>query len=386
MKLSERDKKLLLVLLIVAIVCIPYFFVIQPLLDKCNALNKEIGELQSEVSYRKKLAEQEGEYESAAESLEYVKETLLSRFPSELPQEASILFIHNTEQMIPLSLYQVAFGDDVAAQVTSDAEAQAIDEVEKETGDVTNDSVIQDNTQTTGLGGGLTAIQAQTRFAYDAGYDEFKNFLKYVMDYNDRMVISELDASFSAEMNLVSGNFTLRQYALSGSGREGVSVAEPNLLQGTTNVFKQASGNFGEDSETVANQPDFFIMLNQPEADLDSLIIGQSSDVTESTYFASAKNSRQEVTVTFTGEEGMYNANYKIGKSTYSDEGVDFTKEGDIYLQIISSERLDDNDKVEIDLNIVNETDTAVVVETLYDDSEDGRVAIKGKTGDIIIN
>ncbi len=386
MKLSERDKKLLLVLLIVAIVCIPYFFVIQPLLDKCNALNKEIGELQSEVSYREKLAEQEGEYESAAESLEYVKETLLSRFPSELPQEASILFMHNTEQMIPLSLYQVAFGDDVAAQVTSDAEAQAIDEVEKETGDVTNDSVIQDNTQTTGLGGGLTAIQAQTRFAYDAGYDEFKNFLKYVMDYNDRMVISELDASFSAEMNLVSGNFTLQQYALSGSGREEVSVAEPNLLQGTTNVFKQASGNFGEDSEVLENQPDFFIMLNQPEADLDSLIIGQSSDVTESTYFASAKNSRQEVTVTFTGEEGMYNANYKIGESAYSDEGVDFVKEGDIYLQIISSERLDDNDKVEIDLNIVNETDTAVVVETLYDDSEDGRVAIKGKTGDIIIN
>ena len=186
MKLSERDRKLLLILVIVIIVCVPYFFIIQPLMDKVDSLGKEISDLNAQVKYREELALMEEEYGKAAEQMAAMETELLSKFPSDLPQEASILFIHNTEQVIPISLYQVAFGDDVAAQVTSTAEEQAIEDVEAETGDTTQTEVIEDNTQTTSLGLGLTGIQTQTRFAYDAGYEEFKDFLKYIADYHEK--------------------------------------------------------------------------------------------------------------------------------------------------------------------------------------------------------
>lgn len=384
MKLSERDKKLLLILVIVIIVCVPYFFIIQPLMDKVDSLGKEISDLNAQVKYREELALMEEEYGKAAEQMAAMETELLSKFPSDLPQEASILFIHNTEQVIPISLYQVAFGDDVAAQVTSTAEEQAIEDVEAETGDTTRTEVIEDNTQTTSLGLGLTGIQTQTRFAYDAGYEEFKDFLKYIADYHDRMVITELEASYSGEMNLVSGNLTLSQYALKGEGRNTVQFLEPNMIQGTTNVFKQASGNF--DTTEVAASPDFFILLNQPGADVDAIIVGQSNDVTESTYLSSTKNAKQEVNIYFEGETGKYNAYYEIGKTKYDDAGVDFDKDGNIELQIISSSRLDDSDKVEISLNIYNTSDAIVKVTTLNDDAEKPRVTIKGTEGDIIIN
>ncbi|MGN0388267.1 MAG: type II secretion system protein GspM [Suilimivivens sp.] len=384
MKLSERDKKLLLILVIVIIVCVPYFFIIQPLMDKVDNLGKEISDLNAQVKYREELALMEEEYGKAAEQMAEMETELLSKFPSDLPQEASILFIHNTEQMIPISLYQVAFGDDVAAQVTSAAEEQAIEDVEAETGDTTQTEVIEDNTQTTSLGLGLTGIQTQTRFAYDAGYEEFKDFLKYIADYHDRMVITELEASYSGEMNLVSGNLTLSQYALKGEGRNAVQFLEPNMIQGTTNVFKQASGNF--DTTEVAASPDFFILLNQPGADVDAIIVGQSNDVTESTYLSSTKNAKQEVNIYFEGETGKYNAYYEIGKTKYDDAGVDFDKDGNIELQIISSSRLDDSDKVEISLNIYNTSDAIVKVTTLNDDAEKPRVTIKGTEGNIIIN
>ena len=384
MKLSERDRKLLLILVIVIIVCVPYFFIIQPLMDKVDSLGKEISDLNAQVKYREELALMEEEYGKAAEQMAAMETELLSKFPSDLPQEASILFIHNTEQVIPISLYQVAFGDDVAAQVTSTAEEQAIEDVEAETGDTTQTEVIEDNTQTTSLGLGLTGIQTQTRFAYDAGYEEFKDFLKYIADYHDRMVITELEASYSGEMNLVSGNLTLSQYALKGEGRNTVQFLEPNMIQGTTNVFKQASGNF--DTTEVAASPDFFILLNQPGADVDAIIVGQSNDVTESTYLSSTKNAKQEVNIYFEGETGKYNAYYEIGKTKYDDAGVDFDKDGNIELQIISSSRLDDSDKVEISLNIYNTSDAIVKVTTLNDDAEKPRVTIKGTEGNIIIN
>lgn len=384
MKLSERDRKLLLILVIVIIVCVPYFFIIQPLMDKVDSLGKEISDLNAQVKYREELTLMEEEYGKAAEQMAAMETELLSKFPSDLPQEASILFIHNTEQVIPISLYQVAFGDDVAAQVTSTAEEQAIEDVEAETGDTTRTEVIEDNTQTTSLGLGLTGIQTQTRFAYDAGYEGFKDFLKYIADYHDRMVITELEASYSGEMNLVSGNLTLSQYALKGEGRNTVQFLEPNMIQGTTNVFKQASGNF--DTTEVAASPDFFILLNQPGADVDAIIVGQSNDVTESTYLSSTKNAKQEVNIYFEGETGKYNAYYEIGKTKYDDAGVDFDKDGNIELQIISSSRLDDSDKVEISLNIYNTSDAIVKVTTLNDDAEKPRVTIKGTEGDIIIN
>lgn len=384
MKLSERDRKLLLILVIVIIVCVPYFFIIQPLMDKVDSLGKEISDLNAQVKYREELALMEEEYGKAAEQMAAMETELLSKFPSDLPQEASILFIHNTEQVIPISLYQVAFGDDVAAQVTSTAEEQAIEDVEAETGDTTQTEVIEDNTQTTSLGLGLTGIQTQTRFAYDAGYEEFKDFLKYIADYHDRMVITELEASYSGEMNLVSGNLTLSQYALKGEGRNTVQFLEPNMIQGTTNVFKQASGNF--DTTEVAASPDFFILLNQPGADVDAIIVGQSNDVTESTYLSSTKNAKQEVNIYFEGETGKYNAYYEIGKTKYDDAGVDFDKDGNIELQIISSSRLDDSDKVEISLNIYNTSDAIVKVTTLNDDAEKPRVTVKGTEGNIIIN
>lgn len=382
MKLSEKDKKLLLILMILVIVCVPYFFVIRPAMDRISSLETEISGLRSDVSYRESLALGAGDYAEKAVAYAVEKEELISKFPSDLLQEASLLFIHNTEQIIPISLYQVSFGDDVAAQITSDAQAQAIDEVEAATGNVTQDQVIADNTQTANIGGGLTAIQTQTRFAYEAGYTQFKDFLKYIMDYHDRMVITELEASYSGEMELVTGDFTLSQYALKGEGRNKVQYLEPNMIQGTTNVFKQASGVFdAEETDT----PDFFILLNQPEADLDAVVVGRTDDTTENSYLTSAKNDTQEVKIYFKGEDGTYNAYYEIGKAKFDEKGIDFHKEGNIELQIISSRRLNDDDDVTIKLNIVNETDRIVKVKTINDDEETPRVNIKGMTGDVIV-
>lgn len=382
MKLSERDKKLLWILAILVVVCVPYFFVIRPTMDKITVLEREISSLKSDIKYRESLALGAADYENAAAKYAVAEEELISKFPSDLLQEASLLFIHNTEQIVPISLYQVSFGDDVAAQVTSAAEEKAIDEVEAATGDVTQDQVIADNTQTTSLGGGLVGIQTQTRFAYDAGYTQFKDFLKYIMDYHDRMVITELEASYSGEMELVSGNFTLSQYALKGEGRTKVQYLEPNMIQGTTNVFKQASGVFDVEMEDT---PDFFILLNQPDADVDAIVVGQSNDVTENSYLTSSKNDAQEVKVYFEGEDGDYNAYYEIGKAKFDEEGIDFHKEGNIELEIISSARLDDDDDVEISLNIINETDCIVKVKTTNDDEDDPRVTVKGTTGDVVI-
>ena len=380
MKLTEKDKNLLLILAVIAAFCLPLVLLVQPAMNKCEALTREISELQSRKSYLDQIVSAGSTYQEEAENIAVKKEELMNRFPSDIPQEASLLFMDNTEKKIPISLYQVGFGEDVAMQMTSAPTQEAIDQVEADTGDVTDDSVYADTTSQTAVTSGLTGISTSTDFSYTAGYEEFKEFLDYIENYNDRMVITSLTASYAMDMNQVNGNFTLIQYALKGEDRNPVSFLEPEMIQGTNNIFTQASGVFNEETNQSAQ---FFLMLNQPDADDEAFIMGQMSDVAEKTYLVNDENKLQKAAIEFEGTDGEYTAYYSVGKEKTVKEGIPFTADGQIGFEILSSERADDKDKVSVQVDIVNNTDTIVYLSVQNDDEENPRVTIKGKTGDI---
>lgn len=380
MKLTEKDKNLLLILAVIAAFCLPLVLLVQPAMNKCEALTREISELQSRKSYLDQIVAAGSTYQEEAENIAVKKEELMNRFPSDIPQEASLLFMDNTEKKLPISLYQVGFGEDVAMQMTSAPTQEAIDQVEADTGDVTDDSVYADTTSQTAVTSGLTGISTSTDFSYTAGYEEFKEFLDYIENYNDRMVITSLTASYAMDMNQVNGNFTLIQYALKGEDRNPVSFLEPEMIQGTNNIFTQASGVFNEETNQSAQ---FFLMLNQPDADDEAFIMGQMSDVAEETYLVNDENKLQKAAIEFEGTNGEYIAYYSVGKEKTVKEGIPFTADGQIGFEILSSERADDKDKVSVQVDIVNNTDTIVYLSVQNDDEENPRVTIKGKTGDI---
>lgn len=380
MKLTEKDKNLLLILAVIAAFCLPLVLLVQPAMNKCEALTREISELQSRKSYLDQIVAAGSTYQEEAENIAVKKEELMNRFPSDIPQEASLLFMDNTEKKLPISLYQVGFGEDVAMQMTSAPTQEAIDQVEADTGDVMDDSVYADTTSQTAVTSGLTGISTSTDFSYTAGYEEFKEFLDYIENYNDRMVITSLTASYAMDMNQVNGNFTLIQYALKGEDRNPVSFLEPEMIQGTNNIFTQASGVFNEETNQSAQ---FFLMLNQPDADDEAFIMGQMSDVAEKTYLVNDENKLQKAAIEFEGTDGEYTAYYSVGKEKTVKEGIPFTADGQIGFEILSSERVDDKDKVSVQVDIVNNTDTIVYLSVQNDDEENPRVTIKGKTGDI---
>ncbi len=380
MKLTEKDKNLLLILAVIAAFCLPLVLLVQPAMNKCEALTREISELQSRKSYLDQIVAAGSTYQEEAENIAVKKEELMNRFPSDIPQEASLLFMDNTEKKLPISLYQVGFGEDVAMQMTSAPTQEAIDQVEADTGEVTDDSVYADTTSQTAVTSGLTGISTSTDFSYTAGYEEFKEFLDYIENYNDRMVITSLTASYAMDMNQVNGNFTLIQYALKGEDRNPVSFLEPEMIQGTNNIFTQASGVFNEETNQSAQ---FFLMLNQPDADDEAFIMGQMSDVAEKTYLVNDENKLQKAAIEFEGTDGEYTAYYSVGKEKTVKEGIPFTADGQIGFEILSSERADDKDKVSVQVDIVNNTDTIVYLSVQNDDEENPRVTIKGKTGDI---
>lgn len=381
MKLSEKDKKLLFILGIIALLFLPYYFVIRPYSENTLALEEESGRLESRKRQLQELEIRREEFEKGLETAGQEREELLSRFPSELPEEGSLLFLYNTEKLIPITLSQVTLGDEVRMPIAEDVNPEA---VQTDASDGETDAA--DTVVGTEITEALTGMHMETQILYSGGYKNFKDFLNYILHYKDRMVISGLSAIYSGDLDMVTGNLILKQYAVAGEGRRPVRVRKPSIAEGSSNVFMQASGILPE-AESGNAESDFFLMLSQPEAEVEAVIFGKSMDGSGQTYLTSKENSLQETAISFKGEDGSYIANYQIGdvKFSKSGSGVAFDKEGNITVEVTSSPRVGTNDNVGVRLEIINKTDKIVYVAVKNDDKENPRVTITGKTGEVIV-
>ena len=85
MKLTEKDKNLLLILAVIAAFCLPLVLLVQPAMNKCEALTREISELQSRKSYLDQIVAAGSTYQEEAENIAVKKEELMNSFPSDIP-------------------------------------------------------------------------------------------------------------------------------------------------------------------------------------------------------------------------------------------------------------------------------------------------------------
>ena len=402
MKLSDRDKKLLLVLAIVAIICIPYFLISGPISEKNTAVKAEVDTLQSRYDYLKGLYDQKDFFVSETMNYETQRAELISRFPEDIEQEAVIYFIHNTEELLPVTMAQVGLGEITAGSIsgaTTTATSNVVGEVTGTEGttaadtattvdgaatttDATTTTATTDTTATTAIGSGLEGVATTTTLSYTCTYDSFKKFINYIKEYEDRMVIPSFSASYTIADDMVSGSLTLIQYAIRGEERELPAYEYKSDYYGTDNIFvNNTSATY--DPTTAGTNYDFFMMLSQPAADLQSFIVGKANDGNRESYIYTDDNGKQSVTITVSGGEGSYLISYQIGDISYAESAFD---PGDMLdLKIISSARIGNEDLVSADVNLINETDKTLYVSIVNDDKENERVNIASVTGDVSV-
>lgn len=387
MKLSEKDKKILMILAILGVLVLPYSIIVTPLTDAAFKVKDELLKLESEYTELSTMHANKDVYVETMEKLQMQEEELLAQFPEDLAQEATIMFIVDVENVTGVSLYQIALGDDIAAQIVSEEEEAQIDAVEQELGDVTDDTYIVDNTVTTEVGK-YSALSTTTQFSFRSTYEQFKQFINYIKQFEDRMVVTDLTASYTKETDTVNGSFSLVQYAITGEDRIFPETVV-GLDLGTENIFKEAAGTTAAGEEDMGTY-DFFMMLTNPKASVDVKTIGRANDAAKQSYLVSNENRRETMTITFTGSEGNYAASYAIGNQQFPaedyEEGIAFTPGDRLDLQIMGYERNDENDNVEADVNIINKTDMTLYVDVTEEAPNKPRVTIMEKTGDIVVN
>ena len=272
MEISARDKKLLVYLLAISIIAGAYFFVAKPLLDKQEALTTEINELQQRVTHYTDIYNNMESYESKiAEAQTKYNETCNKLFGG-LNQDNTIMMVKDLEDTTDVWIARLSFQEEEVVFGEAAAEGEAADG----TGDV----AATDATDGTAAEGGeaeaagpasIQGVRQDLNIDYAASYDNFKRFIEYIQNYDERLFISSINATYSVDSGLVGGSIVLSQYAILGTDKEYKAPEISNVQLGTDTIFKTGTTLLAPASDEITES------TTQPESSE-----GESEDNSES--------------------------------------------------------------------------------------------------------
>ena len=215
MKISDRDKKLILFVLLVAIIALPIFLFIRPRIADIKEIESQMVEIDERYKYLKDLSDKQEKYEQEITRLNEERDELIKGYAGGVLVENTIMFLRNTEILNngDFRATLIAFGEDEETVITDDSVNSEGEFVE-----------------------GLTAIKSSVTVDYCGQYNNIVEFIDYIFKQEDK-ILSAFSMELDPNTNLIKGTFILDQYAISGNGKDVESADIPSMNHGTNRLF-----------------------------------------------------------------------------------------------------------------------------------------------------
>lgn len=366
MEISERDKKLLLVLLSVLMLGAAYMFGYKKLSEKADEYKHEYNEMK--VKEADLLEKQDGieDYEKSIIAYENAYNGIIAQYGNGTTQTFQIDFLNRIERATNVWIKSVNF--QAATPIYTFGNIQ------------TTNPAGSGYAYSTDLAGYSNTFTV----AYEGQYEDWKDFIKYLNTYFSKNVIENISMSYSDITGEVSGTMTFNVYSIVGSDDKYVEP-EFNVDTGTDNIFMSdvlgAVDVTDSTGDYIFSDYDYYMSVNQVAAGIDACTIGRRDDITGKSVVTGNENDVMEASLKLEGSEGSYKVTYKLGDSEYKES---CTPGKALELLILSSGRTSDDDNVEVSLTIENKSDIPINIKVFGDD-EQSRVKFKQNTGDIVI-
>lgn len=217
MKISDRDKKIILVIVLLAVILLPVFLLIRPKIEDIKSLESEVASVEERYNYLKALSEKQPYYEAQIAELNKGRDALLQGYAAGITQPNIIMFLkNNIEDSIGINMTVESFSGIGETVITDGYTDESGNYVE-----------------------GLTALSSTTNVSYSGDYDSVKNMLDYVFNNDEKMLISSIDMSYSAENGIISGMFSISQFAITGNGKSFNPISVPKMNHGNETIFSE---------------------------------------------------------------------------------------------------------------------------------------------------
>lgn len=413
MKMTNREKKLLFILFIVAFGAIYYQFVYLTQQEKIAQKQEELTILNEKINIEKGKIDPNNELEQAYKVINSKDAQVSERFFPFIMQEKLITLLDGMITQTGLEVSSISFSKAEIAEIKKEKEKkEQTSTLLQELVNAYLGRATQNNQASQGEENeeDPTPVQIKKMSAtvnFEGTYEQLTDFIKIIEGHSKKILIENIVLAGRDESGeQIAGNMLLNFYAVpkiqvdeeyykwdykGKYGRD--NPFEPFAgYEYPTNDLSQKNSKTKSSTNNKVQQKkyDFYIGVHPISADIPSVIIGKANDPQAKTYVYADNAEIENVEFRLLQKEDKYYYKYKTQSESYPQDYeasmIEFTPNGrDAVLSIISSKRKDDQDTNGMNLLIVNESDLQLKVDVAYDDPTRPRVMIK-REGKVVVN
>lgn len=258
MRLSTKDKKILLMFFGVLFLAVSYVFVYRPQMEEAETIEGENLPLQDRLDELLALAENKDFYIQETEDMQAKIQEYCSRFPSAVREEDGIVLAKNMETSMDMSISNVSTGeaellyyldgsdtgesgtlpDETMMEQLNEPTEEQLAEIEQEQG-ISQDEAAriaqQENMENTSSVPALYRVQDTLQF--NCTYDSLKRSVEYLASQTGRMTLDHVNAAFDPMTGNLTGTMSVNMFFMTGTDSVYNEPDAGNVSYGTKNIF-----------------------------------------------------------------------------------------------------------------------------------------------------
>ena len=273
-KISDSDKRLLIIFFAIVLLACSYFFVFNKGMNKASELEAQNAEDRAKVQQMQMMEAALPQVKENIQKMKQQKEDVVAKYPSDMTTEKAIESLqdyedhssdfHITDITFAMSMPMGVTTDTTADSATDSSDATT-DATDSSTGDATTDVTdgstdnaasdttggTTDGTEGTASTEGTAVVAgyyASIGIRYEASYTGLKEMIAYVNAFKDRTTITQFTAAYDDATGKLSGEMTLNMYYITNTGKDYVPPVFDFMPKGVSNIFGNTIGTTQGDS------------------------------------------------------------------------------------------------------------------------------------------
>lgn len=218
MKVAKQQVNVLIMVLGVVIIALTYFYGVQKLNEKTEALEAENGQLRNEINTLQELQLKQNSYIADTEMMKGLCEVIADMFPSRILTEDEIMYAVKLENQVGCYFSYVGTPVTQNIEIPLGEKENILSGLTDITGAIAQNSAINEE-QVYNVDGIMLGNAASSN-NFVCTYDQFKQLVTLIVENPDMRSIDEISLSYDNATGSLTGTMTINYYSMSGTDRK----------------------------------------------------------------------------------------------------------------------------------------------------------------------
>lgn len=248
LKITKREKNLLLILLGILFVACSYYFGYETLKMETENLKRQNFALESQIETLETIEANKEQYVADTEEMHRDMDTVIEKFPVDMISEDVILYVKGLEQKTGSFVNSISIPGKEYIEIEAQQERNVLNAIDDVTGVVAANSFVNDgsipNTEE------MFLSKVESAVSYSVTYDGLKDIIKDIVGHEARKSLDNVSLVFNENTGNLAGSMTINYFTLSGTNKEYKQPSVTGLSHGIDCIFGDLSGSVSVEEVT----------------------------------------------------------------------------------------------------------------------------------------